>query len=268
MVKSAQMRFSAAACVFALSAIIAGTADAGDASAVLVRGGNFESVLPAGPNAKQVRVASFLLDRTPVSNEQFARFVQQHPEWRRDRVMRVFADENYLSHWRSPTDPGPEIGRQPIVGVSWFAASAYCEARGARLPTWHEWEYAAAASETLADARADADWRQRILSWYARPARAALPEIGGTSRNYHGIQDLHGVIWEWVEDLSGMLVSADNRQQSEPDALRFCGPGALSMEQKDNYATLMRIAMLSSMQANYTGTTMGFRCAQDQRRAP
>jgi formylglycine-generating enzyme required for sulfatase activity len=35
------------------------------------------------------------------------------------------------------------------------------------------------------------------------------------------------------------------------------------MEQKENYATLMRIAMLSSMQAKYTSATMGFRCAAD-----
>ena len=60
-----------------------------------------------------------------------------------------------------------------------------------------------------------------------------------------------------------MLVSGDNRQQSDPDALRFCGPGALTMEQKENYATLMRIAMLSSMQARYTSATMGFRCATE-----
>ena len=38
--------------------------------------------------------------------------------------------------------------------------------------------------------------------------------------------------------------------------------GALTMEQKEHYAILMRIAMLSSMQANYTTETMGFRCAQ------
>jgi formylglycine-generating enzyme required for sulfatase activity len=35
------------------------------------------------------------------------------------------------------------------------------------------------------------------------------------------------------------------------------------MEQKENYAILMRIAMLSSMQAKFTSSTMGFRCATD-----
>jgi len=234
-----------------------------DAAMPLVKGGQLESVLPPAPGVKRAAVASFRLDRTPVTNADFARFVQEHPEWRRDRVAALFAEKDYLTHWASATEPGAAIRRQPVVRVSWFAASAYCEARGARLPTWYEWEYAAAASETSADARSDADWQRQILDWYSRSARGALPDVGRTTANYYGIQDLHGVVWEWVYDLSSMLVSGDNREQSDPDARRFCGPGALTMEQKENYATLMRIAMLSSMQARYTSATMGFRCATE-----
>lgn len=225
--------------------------------------GSFESVLPPAPGVKTVAMRSYRLDRTPVTNADFARFVRKHPEWRRDRVAPLFAEKDYLAHWTSATEPGAASNRQPVVRVSWFAASAYCEARGARLPTWYEWEYAAAASETQADARSDAAWQRQILDWYSRSARGSLPNVGSTPANYYGIQDLHGVAWEWVYDLSSMLVSGDNREQSDPDALRFCGPGALTMEQKENYATLMRIAMLSSMQARYTNATMGFRCATE-----
>ncbi|HEY8538955.1 MAG TPA: formylglycine-generating enzyme family protein [Steroidobacteraceae bacterium] len=230
---------------------------------ITIPAGEFASVLPPAPGVKTVRVAAFRLDHTPVTNEQFARFVARHPEWRRDRVPRVFADDGYLSHWKSATEIEPGQRNQPVVHVSWFAASAYCEARGARLPTWHEWEYVAAASATEPDGRKDEQWRQNILAWYSKSARQPLPVVGKTPVNYYGVHDLHGVVWEWVDDLSAMLVSNDNRQQSEPDTLRYCGPGALSMEEKENYATLMRIAMLSSMQANYTSKTMGFRCASD-----
>ncbi len=52
---------------------------------------------------------------------------------------------------------------QPVTQVSWFAASAYCEAQHARLPMWAEWEYVAAADETRRDARGDPVWRERIL---------------------------------------------------------------------------------------------------------
>jgi formylglycine-generating enzyme len=233
------------------------------ALAVRIGGGTFESVLPPAAGIKRAQVDAFVLDRTPVTNAQFAQFVQQHAEWRRDRVARVFADADYLSHWPSVAGPDSTERSKPVVRVSWFAASAYCESRGMRLPTWYEWEYAAAASATSADARNDPEWRQQILSWYSRSARAGLPDVGTTAANFHGIQDLHGVIWEWVHDLGGMLVVGDNREQSNTDDLRFCGPGALTMEQKENYATLMRIAMLSSMQASYTSATMGFRCAAD-----
>lgn len=238
-------------------------ADGSDSLLARVRGGSFESVLPPAPGIKQVVVADFRLDRVPVTNEQFARFVRRQPQWRRDNVARIFADADYLQHWQSATQPGKAIARQPVVRVSWFAASAYCESRGARLPTWYEWEYVAAADETVVDARGNEAWRQRILGWYSQTARATLPDAGKTSPNFYGIRDLHGVIWEWVMDVSAMLVSGDNRQQSEPDNLRFCGPGALTMEQKENYATLMRVAMLSSMKASYTSATMGFRCATD-----
>ena len=74
----------------------------------------------------------------------------KHPEWRRDRVAGLFADEGYLRHWASAASPGAAIAQQPVTQVSWFAASAYCEARGARLPRWYEWEFAAAASATEA----------------------------------------------------------------------------------------------------------------------
>lgn len=225
--------------------------------------GTFESVLPPAPGVKQVTVKGFQIDHTPVTNEQFLRFVAKHPQWRRDNVARVFADAQYLSHWKSTADIDVQQRQQPVVRVSWFAASAYCESRGSRLPTWYEWEYVSAASGTMRDARSDDAWRQSILSWYSKSGRGALPVVGQTPANYYGVRDLHGVVWEWVDDLSAMLVSGDNRQQSDPNVLNYCGPGALTMEQKENYATLMRIAMLSSMQASYTSATMGFRCVTD-----
>ncbi len=60
------------------------------------------------------------------------------------------------------------------------------------------------------------------------------------------------------------MVSDDSREQGDPDVTRFCGSGALSLEQKENYAMMMRIAMLSSMKASYTSGSMGFRCAGNQ----
>jgi formylglycine-generating enzyme required for sulfatase activity len=228
-----------------------------------VPGATLTTILPPAPGVKSVRVAAFDVDRTPVTNAQFAAFVAGNPRWRRDRVARVFADASYLPQWSGPLTPAPGTARQPVTGVSWFAADAYCAARGARLPTWHEWELLAAADASVADARHDPAWRQAILDWYARPATAPLPDVGATAPNVYGVRDVHGLVWEWVQDLSSMMVSSDNREQGDPDALRFCGTGALTMEQKDNYAMLMRIATLSSMRASYSSKSMGFRCVTD-----
>jgi formylglycine-generating enzyme required for sulfatase activity len=226
------------------------------------------TILPPAPGVKTAAVRTFDMDRTPVTNQDFARFVAAHAQWRRDRVARVFADQGYLRHWHDATTPAAGSGRQPVTHVSWFAANAYCETHGARLPTWHEWELVGAAGTDLADARARPEWRQQVLDWYARPASAPLPEVGRGAPNFYGVNDVHGLVWEWVLDLGSMMVSADNREQGDPDVRRFCGSGAVTMEQKENYAMLMRIATLSSMQASYTSSSMGFRCVADVGVAP
>lgn len=228
-----------------------------------VPGGPFRSVLPESPTLAVVSVKPYRMDRRLVSNDEFAAFVKRQPQWRRGAAPAIFADGQYLAHWGSPDAPGPGNRKQAVTHVSWFAASAYCEARGARLPTWYEWEFAAAADATRADARDDPAWRQQILDWYARPSVGGLPNAGASKANYFGIRDLHGVAWEWVDDFAALMVSGDNREQGDPDLLKFCGAGALSMEQKDNYAVLMRVAMLSSLKASYTTANLGFRCAQD-----
>ena len=251
-------------CLLALGA----AAHAAAPTTALIEGGRFETVLPPTPDTKTTQVAPFRLDRALVSNAEFARFVKASPQWRRDRVARLFADEQYLSHWASAAAPGAEIARQPVTHVSWFAASAYCEARGQRLPRWYEWELAAAASETERDARANSEWRQRILDWYSTSARSKLPDAGASPANYYGVRDLHGVAWEWVEDVGGIFVSEDSRGQQDVSLQKFCGAGALDLEQKENFEMLMRVAMLSSMKPPYTSGSMGFRCAADAGAAP
>lgn len=219
-------------------------------------------MLPVAPGKTEVPVKAFALARTPVTNSQFVAFVRTHPQWRRDFVAALFAEPGYLKSWAGPNDPGKDAAPDhPVTNVSWFAATAYCEAEGARLPTWYEWEYAAAASTTSPDARDDPAWRQQLLDWYAQPGGADRDV--GSAPNYYDVQDLHGLVWEWVGDFGALMVSGDNREQGDPDLIKFCGAGALTMEQRENYAVMMRIALLSSLQARYTTNNLGFRCARD-----
>ncbi|HEY6134495.1 MAG TPA: formylglycine-generating enzyme family protein [Rubrivivax sp.] len=238
-------------------------ASAGENRYVALPGGDFRSVLKFEDSAGPVRIARFELMSLPVTNAEFLGFVQRHPQWRRDRVAGVFAESRYLSHWAGPIQLGTTaLPQQPVVWVSWFAANAYCKAQGARLPSWLQWEYAAAADERRTDARADRAWRERILAWYAQPSRHALPAVGARPPNVYAAHDLHGLVWEWTDDYSALLVSADNREQGDPDRLKFCGAGALSVADRENYAVLMRVAMLSSLEGADATANLGFRCAR------
>lgn len=240
---------------------IAGVADD---SAPRLDGGEFATVVPFNKDSSNAVLSPFRLDARPVTNGEFLAFVQQHPEWQRSHAPRLFAGEGYLGHWKDDAELGESADpRQPVARVSWFAATEYCDAKGGRLPRWHEWEFAAAADEDRKDARKDPAWRQQILAWYSIPSTRALPAVPHSPANAWGVHDLHGVIWEWVEDYNALLVSSDNREQGSADDLRFCGAGAVSMEQKENYAVLMRVAMLSSLEANSTTRDLGFRCAYD-----
>jgi formylglycine-generating enzyme len=238
-------------------------AQAGDGRYVKLPGGDFISALKYEDSGSRVRVAPFTLMSVPVTNGDFLAFVHKHPKWRRDAVASVFAETRYLSHWAGPSQLGPQaLAQQPVVWVSWFAASAYCQAQGARLPTWSQWEYAAAADERRTDARSDSAWRDSILAWYARPSNRALPAVGSQRPNAYGVHDLHALVWEWADDFSALLVSADNRDQGTPDRLKFCGAGALSINDRDHYAVLMRVAMLSSLEGADATANLGFRCAR------
>jgi formylglycine-generating enzyme required for sulfatase activity len=226
-----------------------------------VPGGAYQSVLPTADTPLDVAIEALAMRSEPVTNAEFLDFVKIHTQWRRDRVPAVFAESRYLEHWPTADSITAGQARQPVVKVSWFAAQAFCESEQARLPTWHEWEYVAAADATRRDARSDPAWRNRILGWYERTSGGDLAQIGGDA-NAYGVRDLHGLVWEWVDDFNALFISADNRNQGDPDLLKFCGAGALSMQDRDNYAVLMRIAMLSSLKgADVTGN-LGFRCVR------
>ncbi len=240
--------------------VVAAMANAADY--VSVPGGQFASVLPADATSADVVVAPFMLRTEPVTNAEFLSFVRAQPQWRRDRIARVFAEPSYLMNWQSADALGATVlPDQPVTQVSWFAAQAFCESEHARLPAWNEWEFAAASDATRHDARGDPLWREQILSWYSQPSGKPLPTIGGAA-NFYGVRDLHGLVWEWVDDFNALLVASDSRDQNDPDRLKFCGAGALNLRDRENYAVLMRVAMLSSLKAADTTNSTGFRCAR------
>ena len=230
----------------------------------LLPGGEFRRVLPADGASAAARLRPFWLRTQPVSNTEYLAFVQAQPQWQRGVPAQVLAGADYLTLWGGPLSFAPLQANAPVTQVSWHAAQAYCHSEQARLPRWYEWEFAAAADEQRADARQDPLWLARILGWYSRPANQPPQAIGLQAANYYGIQDLHGLTWEWVEDFNGLFVSADSRTQDEQKQLEFCGGSALSLGDKSNYAVLIRLALLAAMEANQGGNYLGFRCVREQ----
>lgn len=219
----------------------------------------YRPAFPASSSEAAVPVARFWLDRTQVTNAQFLGFVRAQPAWRRDRVAALRAEANYLAHWAAPDRLGDAPPDAPVVNVSWFAARAYCAARGGRLPLEKEWELAAAASADQRDARGDRALQDAILAWYAERTPARLPDVGRRA-NAWGVYDLHGLVWEWIEDFNAALVTADSRSTGD----MFCGGAAARSQDPTAYATFMRLAFRSALQARFTTNLLGFRCAYDQ----
>ncbi len=249
---------------FIVAVLLAGIAQFSQASEfVQIPGGEFRSVIPEAEGDNRIEVAEFLVQEAPVTNAEFLRFVLHQPEWQRGRAVSLFVDDQYVSTWASPISLGPQSGpQQPVTQVSWFAANAYCEWQNARLPSWYEWEYIAAASGSMPDARALPAWRQDILSWYSQAGGDRLGDVRSGPANYYHVFDTHGLVWEWVDDFNAFMVTGDNREQGGADQLQFCGAGAITMEEKENYAVLMGVAMLSALEAKYTTRNLGFRCAR------
>jgi formylglycine-generating enzyme required for sulfatase activity len=91
----------------------------------------------------------------------------------------------------------------PVEQVSWNKAQEFIrrlnERRDGfiyRLPTESEWEYACRAG-TTGDYAGDLD----SMAWYGSNSGAKTHPVGQKVANGFGLYDMHGNVWEWVEDI-------------------------------------------------------------------
>ena len=163
---------------------------------VVIPGGRFQMGCVSGKNCQgdekpvhEVRVASFGLSKYEVTFEEYDRFTAA--------TGRVRAD-----------DEGWGRGRRPVVNVSWEDAVAYTEWLSAtlgeryRLPSEAEWEYAARAGSTTKYSWGNKKGRNRAncdrcgSQW----DNEKTAPVGSFSPNAWGLHDMHGNVWEWVQD--------------------------------------------------------------------
>lgn len=230
---------------------------------VPIPAGDYEPLLREKTDPARIAVPGFELDERPVTNAEFLEFVRLHPKWQRSRVSPLFADTGYLAHWTDDLELGPRApAESPVVRVSWFAARAYASWRGKRLPTTAEWERAAAVGFTTERGAAEPAYRAFTLQWFSRPTPDPLPPAGLGRPNLHGVRDLSGLVWEWVSDFNTALVTGESRGDAGLERTLFCGAGAISARDLENYPAFMRAGFRSSLRANYVVPNLGFRCAR------
>lgn len=229
---------------------------------VTIKEGSFVPLY--GATSKQpLKIKAFLVDVFPVTNAQYLKFLQQNPAYNRSKIKGLFADKSYLNHWVADNDYGQQNkSNAPVTNISWFAAKKYCECQGKRLPTMDEWEYVAMADQSRTDARSKESFNRYILSWYEKP-KTYLNPVGSTFKNYWGVYDMHGLVWEWTADLNSIFLSGESRKDKATDKNLFCGSGSVNATDLMNYAAFMRYAFRGSLKATFTTKNLGFRCARD-----
>ena len=144
-----------------------------------------------------VYVDAFYMDKYEVTNAQFKAFVDANPLWRKNRIPKKYHNGRYLSDWRENDYPSGR-GNHPVGHVSWYAAMAYAQWAGKRLPTEAEWEKAARGglvgnkypSGNAIDI-SQANYNLRITG---------PTPVGRYAPNGYGLYDMAGNVEEWCLD--------------------------------------------------------------------
>ncbi|MDX2165457.1 MAG: formylglycine-generating enzyme family protein [Deltaproteobacteria bacterium] len=182
--------------------------------------------------ARAVEVDAFRIDRTPVTNRAFARFVaatghvtvaeRATPPGSALFVMTPGpVDLREPSHWwrvgagatwRAPLGPGSTIDQRldhPVVHVALADAQAFAAWCGRRLPSEAEWEVAARGgladaeyawgAELMPGGRLMANIWTGAFPWYfARDGAPGPTAVGSFPANGYGLSDMIGNVWEWT----------------------------------------------------------------------
>lgn len=192
-----------------------------------------------------VEVHPFKMARAPVTNAEFAQFVEDRGYLRRELwshqgwVWRGKAGAQHPSCWVR-TGTGwmrrhfdrlvPAEPHAPVIHVNWYEAEAYCNWAGRRLPTEAEWELAASA-EPAPDGRGITA-RKRRYPWGDEPPspeRANLDsrflgcvDVGAfaSGDSAFGCRQMLGNAWEWTASafypFPGYVVDTPYREYSAP----------------------------------------------------
>jgi len=174
------------------------------------------------------------MNETEVTREAFRRFTQARPQ--------------FQSKANSPGD-----GNLPAVMVNWFAARAYCDWAGSRLPTEPEWEHAARGVSL----RRYSWGSDTFSSEHANGGDMLLP-VRSTTRNGNYLYDMLGNVWEWTASLYAPYPYRSANESPSGSGSRVARGGAFGQ----NTNRFLRIATRIQVDPNTESDQGGFRCAR------
>ena len=134
-----------------------------------------------------------------------------------DAVIRNWSTRTAFAQWDAcvdgggcdgyrPIHYGRERGERALVNLNWREVQNYLSwlsgktGKDYRLPSEAEWEYAARAGSTTRFSWGDDVGSERANCYGCNPSvRGPLP-VGSFPANVFGLHDMHGNVYEWVED--------------------------------------------------------------------
>jgi formylglycine-generating enzyme required for sulfatase activity len=179
----------------------------------------------------QVTLPAFYMGRTEVTWDEFDQFGFKL-DLQRKRKLGIQLPQDAGDAVTRPTPPyadeawGWGKGKQPVIGITQYAATKYCEWLSARtgkkyrLPTEAEWEYAARAGTKTAYSFGDDPAAAGEYAWF-RGNSEEQPRVGAQKKaNAWALHDMHGNVAEWTRDLY-----ATDFYTSAPSTSPFNDPG-------------------------------------------
>jgi formylglycine-generating enzyme required for sulfatase activity len=166
----------------------------------LVAGGPFQM----GAHRRTVLLDRFYLARFPVTNRQFAAFLDVTHYKPTDAEAHRF-----LAHWRNGRCEAALLDH-PVVFVSWLDARAYCRWAARRLPTEAEWEKAARGTDGHKFPWGREEPTPELANFgHPRAKSVSDARAGGTmpvstwprAASPYGIEGMAGNVFEWCEDI-------------------------------------------------------------------
>jgi iron(II)-dependent oxidoreductase len=207
---------------------------------------------PRRHHLHQVAIASFWIDKYPVTNAEFKQFLDATTYQPKDPY-------NFLKDWKDGSFPSG-WGNKPVTWVSMDDARAYAAWAGKRLPHEWEWQYAAQGDDA------------RAYPWGNVWDEAALP-VPDISRDLtspdsvdahpkgaspFGVMDLVGNVWQWTDEYRDEHTRAAilrGGSYYQPQGSKWYFPEAFKNTEHGKY-------LLMAPSKDRAGT-LGFRCAKD-----